>query len=128
MGMTKVCSCRYCKDKYIHFYYEPDFKIPSSSPNQKSKRKVLSNNKNPNPDPLNWTILEMKQFRNAYVLKVRYPNCSNFEGIKIMVYKGVFKPTEFLDPHFFEDENSPIARFKPNKEGIKLAFDLASRI
>jgi hypothetical protein len=83
----------------------------------------------PNPDPKRWQILNIYQYNNAYVLKVRYLDCTNFEGIKIMVYKGLFEssPAE-LDPHFTPDDTSPVARYKPDAEGLELARDLASRL
>ncbi len=79
----------------------------------------------PNPSPWNWRLIENIQFQNAYLLKVKYGNCTNFEGIKLMVYRGQYNPTCFLDPHFDTTENSPIARFKPDLEGWDLAIDFA---
>ena len=32
--------------------------------------------------------------------------------------------SDFLDPHFLENSFSPIARFKPNDEGYKMAEEL----
>jgi hypothetical protein len=83
----------------------------------------------PNPDPRRWKILNIYQYDHAYVLKVRYLDCTNFEGVKVMVFKGRFygPPTE-LDPHFSRNNNSPVARYKPNNEGLELARDLASRL
>jgi hypothetical protein len=82
----------------------------------------------PNPDPKKFTILSVCQYDSAYVLKVKYPDATNFEGVKVMVYRGKFpglgKVTE-LDPHFYEDDTSPIARFRPDVEGQYLAHDFA---
>lgn len=77
------------------------------------------------PDPKNWTLLDKVQFENAHVLRVQYPNCTNFEGIKIMVFVGKFRSRLILDPHFDESKSSPIARFKPTKEGWELALQFA---
>ena len=83
----------------------------------------------PNPDLKRWRLLNIYQYDNAYVLKVRYLDATNFEGIKVMVYKGRFVgPKDHLDPHFTPDEDSPIARYRPNEEGVELARDLASRL
>lgn len=82
----------------------------------------------PNPDPSRWQLTWVKEYKGAYVLKVRYLDCTNFEGEKIMVFRGKFdiemmgKP---LDPHFTESPSSPVARFKPDGEGMKLALMLA---
>lgn len=82
----------------------------------------------PNPDPSRWELLDRKQFPEAYVLKVRYLDCTNYEGVKLLVFKGQYKEREYLDPHFSEDKDSPIARFRPDKEGRRLAFTLAGSI
>jgi len=82
----------------------------------------------PNPDPKRWCLLICEQFDHGYVLKVRYLDCTNFEGIKIMVYRGNFRgerTVKHLDPHFTPGDDSPIARFKPDAEGFKMARDLA---
>lgn len=80
----------------------------------------------PNPSPDNWVLISKYYAKNGYVLKVKYYGCTNFEGIKILVYRGAFIEREYLDPHFTSDENSPIARFKPTDEGFQMALDLAN--
>jgi len=82
----------------------------------------------PNPSPGRYKIMDIDQFANAYVLKVRYLDCTNYEGVKIMVYKGRYKERLWLDPHFAEGEDSPIARFKPDEEGMYLARQLAENL
>lgn len=82
----------------------------------------------PNPDPSRWHLVRMEQFANAHVLKVRYKDCINFEGIKIMVYKGEYERKYRLDPHFDNCKDSPIARFKPTPEGWLMALALAQSI
>lgn len=73
----------------------------------------------PNPNLNNWTLISHKQYKNAYVLLVRYHDCTNFEGQKVMVYLGKFDGnTKYLDPHFADNDDSPIARFKPDDQGI----------
>lgn len=62
------------------------------------------------------------------ILRVKYEGCTNYEGFKILVYKGhVLKElvvaTE-LDPHFCEKHLAPIARFAPTEEGLRLALNL----
>ena len=78
------------------------------------------------PNPVVWSLLSRLDYNNATVLKVRYPNCTNFEGIKILVFKGRL-PEELpavLDPHFSEHEG-PFARFSPTHEGWVVANNLA---
>lgn len=82
----------------------------------------------PNPSPSRWELMERIDFKNSYVLKVKYLDAINFEGIKIMVYKGKYKERAYLDPHFQEGNHSPIARFKPTLEGWSLAIALAETL
>lgn len=84
----------------------------------------------PNPSPTRWELVERVQFKNAHVLKVRYLDCTNFEGLKIMVYKGSYKKRKILDPHFEsgKDLSSPIARFRPTRDGWNMALSLAESI
>ena len=53
---------------------------------------------------------------------IKYPEATNFEGVKILVIKGEYQTEALSDPHFCE--NSPnylIARFRPTEEGWALA-------
>lgn len=83
----------------------------------------------PNPDPRRWTITGIKQFANGYVLLVKYHDATNLEGLKAMVYRGKFDREramrEGLDPHFTDSPKSPVARFRPDEEGLKWALELA---
>ena len=81
----------------------------------------------PNPDPSNWVIKRSATYKYVTVLLVKYRGCTNFEGNKILVFKGYVKPQpkESLDPHFSNTEDSPIARFKPTEEGWNLANEFA---
>ena len=59
---------------------------------------------------------------------VNYPGVENYEGNKILMYPKYFNTDVLLnrmDPHFFTDGESPIARFEPTKYGWKLAITLA---
>lgn len=82
----------------------------------------------PNPSPDNWELLEMYHGKNGYVLKVKYLGCTNFEGIKILVYRGTYIERIYLDPHFTDVGNSPIARFIPTSEGLQMALDLVKEL
>jgi hypothetical protein len=84
----------------------------------------------PNPQPNRWELLKHHQFKDFYVLKVRYLDCTNFEGIKIMIYKGKFDPKYKgeLDPHFSEHWNSPVIRVKPCLGGWAIALQIAKAL
>ena len=84
--------------------------------------------KAPNPSPSSYIVLEKSFYNHATFLKVKYIGCTNFEGIKLLVYKGHFIPDGDLDPHFQENGNGPIARFEPTKEGWCLANSFAKRL
>ncbi len=85
----------------------------------------------PNPDPTNYKVVKAEQVGTFLVLKINYPDCTNYEGNKILVFRGL-TPIDLLnqrviDPHFFEDKKvaSPIARFVPTDEGWKMAVNFA---
>lgn len=83
-----------------------------------------------NPNPRNFKIIWMRTVGVYVVVKVNYPGCTNYEGDKILVYKGMTEreiaELPELDPHFYERGKkqypSPIARFSPSKEGEDLAW------
>lgn len=80
------------------------------------------------PSPTRWQIIESYERKNAHALRLHYPDCTNYEGVKIVVYSGKFKELSERDPHFSEEENSPIARFRPTELGWKLACDLVDKL
>jgi len=79
---------------------------------------------NSNPDPNNFRVLEEKAVGDYLMLLVNYPNCTNFEGDKILVFKSFSSAKELLrftdnklDPHFARGQTAPIARFPPTENG-----------
>lgn len=83
-----------------------------------------------NPNPFNYQIIKTKQIKNFAILMIKYPECKNYEGNKILVFKDIsiedLRQRISIDPHFCEDkQNSPIARFVPTDEGWFLAIQLA---
>ena len=82
--------------------------------------------KSNNPDPSNFKILWSKQIGEFCILHVNYPDSTNYEGTKILVYRADLREIlkqKTLDPHFSESEQflSPIARFVPTQEGSELS-------
>ncbi len=79
-------------------------------------------------NPKKFKILEGGVNDAFTILKVKYEDCTNYEGVKILVYKGhVIKEimaAKEIDPHFCDKHLSPIARFAPTEEGLKLALSL----
>jgi len=81
----------------------------------------------PNPNPNNYTIIRYKSIKHFLVIEIKYHDCTNFEGKKILVFERCFIDDlpyqEAIDPHFSENKDyfSPIARFEPNDLGWKRA-------
>jgi hypothetical protein len=75
------------------------------------------------PNPAKFEIIRRLARNENVALIVNYPNCTNYEGNKIMVYRGVDPSYLYgqkeLDPHFTEKENiiKPFARFEPTEQG-----------
>lgn len=86
--------------------------------------------KDNNPDPNNYQIIKAEEENGYLIVKIKYPNCTNYEGEKILVYKNMtlikLVNQKIIDPHFFNDNNyaSPIARFVPTDFGWEIAQKL----
>ena len=85
----------------------------------------------PNPNPRNFEIIRAEEIGKLIVM-VRYPDCTNYEGLKILMFEEDVTLHDLtrqgtIDPHFSDNPNmiSPIARFAPTKEGWELAEMLA---
>lgn len=87
-----------------------------------------------NPDPENYEIVRTNQVGNHLVMLVRYPDCSNYEGNKVLLFKDTtlldIKKQKVLDPHFCDNEDfiSPFARFEPTTYGYNVALQLAGQL
>jgi len=85
----------------------------------------------PNPNPYNFEIEKyVKNSNSDYLLvMVNYPDCTNYEGRKFLVFKGIdisnIIEQGHIDPHFSENTNfhSPVARFEPTDRGWKMALN-----
>lgn len=80
-----------------------------------------------NPKPDNYEIVDYFEGYNHLAMFVKYPDATNYEGNKVLVYEGVsllnILHQRTIDPHFLDDETyfSPIARFVPTPEGWVMA-------
>ena len=85
------------------------------------------------PSPTNFKVLKHQFVGGNTVAVVEYPNCTNFEGKKVLVWLGR-QPVDtwtHLDPHFnnpSKDSHTPFARFRPTAEGIRAAVLLAESL
>ncbi len=85
--------------------------------------------RNTNPDPSKYEILEIVLADNGYIiLKVKYVGCTNYEGIKILLFDNNVTVAKLwsqnkIDPHFSKNKDyySPIARFEPTERGMEMA-------
>jgi len=86
---------------------------------------------NSTPDPMRFRIINLKIINNYPVLLVEYPDVTNYEGLKLLMYGKNFDLSLLsgrIDPHFFTFGDSPIARFEPTPYGKKLAEILAKNL
>ena len=86
------------------------------------------------PNPHIFSIFGHWQFGKYLVVKIRYNNCTNYEGTKILLFEGVtidqLGEWKHIDPHFSDSTKfkSPIARFVPTIQGIDMAVALAKAL
>jgi hypothetical protein len=133
LGIFKASTCG-CEPTVIERVVEKIDKVVEkiegvvrSNPVEKIKEAAL-----PNPDPNNFEILKSWFAGEFVAVEIRYPDCTNYEGRKILVYKGAIEDLQkakFLDPHFCEGEHiSPIARFEPTGLGWDMAMMLVEEL
>lgn len=93
-----------------------------------TKRKNL-----PNPNPNNYRILKWIQIKNYLILEVQYLDCTNYEGVKILLYQNCtmadLEKQKSIDPHFCDNKkyHSPIARFIPTQKGWDMALKICNQ-
>lgn len=86
-----------------------------------------------NPNPNRYSIIESIERNDFLLIKINYSDCLNYEGNKILLYKGVDLTSLLsqgsIDPHFSENKNyySPIARFEPTDNGWNMALSIIER-
>ena len=80
------------------------------------------------PIPSLFKIEVLEQYDNCVLGVVNYPNCTTFDGDKVIVWINTtvseVEGMILIDPHFLLN-NKIIARFKPTVEGFKLARKFA---
>jgi len=136
MGVNRRSSGSLGPGEYRRAYYPsgpwidgkrpPESYSPPPPTEPEKKVKKVSGN----PDPFNYKIVSAKEVGRFLILKINYPDCNNYEGNKILVFRGVtlidVVNQRVIDPHFFADAKlvSPIARFVPTDEGWDMAVRL----
>lgn len=82
-----------------------------------------------NPDPKKFNIEKIAGIGEWVYAEIRYPDCTNYEGLKILVFYKVkiedIMASKEIDPHFCDNNHiKPIARFEPSELGKFLAWNL----
>ena len=116
MGLNFVCS----SDSYLNKAVEE---------NKQSIIRYINNS----PDPKRYKILDYKEDNKYLLIKIKYLDCTNYEGEKILLYKTSYMrliSQQLIDPHFSENKNyiSPIARFEPTEYGWELGKKLIKEL
>lgn len=102
--------------------------------NCKNKKTKVKTSTTPNPNPYKFNIEKYMIYGNYILVKINYPDCTTFNGDKILVYENVtitdLQITDILDPHFGDNEKYiyPIAQFTPTKKGWELAQEFCKKI
>jgi hypothetical protein len=84
--------------------------------------------------PWRFELIQSKQIGGYLVLELKYPECKNYEGTKILVvigHEADFKSRKHFDPHFLEyDDTQPftVARFVPIEGAFQMACDFTEMI
>lgn len=84
-----------------------------------------------NPNPKRFKIERTVQIGKFLIARIRYEDCTNYEGVKILVFKDLtevlLKSSTSIDPHFLEGTSDliPIARFAPSAKGMFMALAFA---
>jgi len=86
------------------------------------------------PDPTKYEPIAIREVGNFLILRLKYFEAENYDGHKILVYKGltfnelVLKNSRVIDPHFTEYMVSPIARFEPTDNGWRMALEFCEML
>lgn len=116
MGVVRVISCSRNDSEYDEF------------------ARFGSKSSLPNPNPHNFKLVKGFFLGDYTLILVNYPDCTNYEGNKVLLFKGVdittLKNLKVLDPHFSQNTNhiSPIARFEPTQFGWDLGVSLMIKL
>ena len=80
----------------------------------------------PNPNKFRFKIVGIRYGVDFDVVQVHYPDCTTFEGMKLLLTEKGFASALMtdLDPHLLEN-HGVVARFRPTDEGWTMACDIA---
>lgn len=86
-----------------------------------------------NPNKYRYDILKTQTIGQVVVVEIHYLDCFSWSGRKICVYDNAQKfqdlhQKDCIDPHFLENNYSPVARFEPTQRGWQMAIKLANAL
>ncbi len=93
--------------------------------------KAVSVSQAGNPNPQNFVFGRVQVVGAHIVAELIYPDCTNYEGRKVLVYQGInllcLTSPQSLSPHFCNDKSHvhPFARFEPTEAGWAAAVRCA---
>ena len=123
MGLFKISDSQYDKQSEPRAVYVLERVLRSTAEPKPSSG---------NPDPYNWIEVRHRECgSDNLVVWLRYPDCFNYEGNKILVYLDTtwkqLKAQRIIDPHFSSNKRflSPFARFEPTEAGWDAACVVA---
>jgi len=92
-----------------------------------SEKPILKNNM---LDPWKYKMLRYCEKNGFLLVELKYDQCTNYEGHKILLFKDVTMIDLFnqklIDPHFLVDSgyHHPIARFVPTQKGWDMGLKI----
>lgn len=104
------------KKKQHEITFQPEKQVVNNYVTNNYITKTISGN----PNPSNFKILEVLHIGRYFVSEIKYPDCYNFEGRKVLLNTFDPRNKSTLDPHF-EQGSGILARFEPSVEGWELA-------
>lgn len=124
------CTCGRCESIAFSAELEERYKKAQAKIDGNSYIKFTQNIQgNPNPD--NFEIKRSEQIGEWLLLEIVYPDCKNYEGKKILLYRSTLRELlqqKHIDPHFSDNPDfiSPFARFEPTAGGWNAARNMAN--
>lgn len=86
------------------------------------------------PQAHRFELIKVEQVGLNVVALVRYPDASEFDGAKVLLYRNEavarIEAAPMLDPHFLmaSAHPKPFARFEPTEEGLRAALLMAEAL
>lgn len=126
MGVSCMNISSSCYDKKYDSQEVMNNRINNMNRELTELKEKINESNNKNPNPFNFKITDFIEYNGFLVVYINYPNCTNYEGDKILLYRGIsikdLLNQGSVDPHFSNNKDfySPVARFEPSEEGMRL--------